>query len=92
MPTTRVAIVNALGMHARAAARFAHLASRFQSQVNVSRERRLVDGKSILGLLLLSAGQGSEVEISAEGHDAEEAVAALAALVRGGFEETPGEA
>jgi len=91
VPTARVAIVNALGMHARAAARFAHLASRFQSQVSVAREGRLVDGKSILGLLLLSAGQGSELEISADGQDAEDAVAALAALVRGGFEEEPGE-
>ena len=88
MPTSRVAIVNTLGMHARAAARFAHLASHYAAQVSVSKDGRLVDGKSILGLLLLSAGQGAEIEISAEGPDAEHAVAALTALVRTGFEET----
>jgi phosphocarrier protein len=85
-----VAIVNALGMHARAAARFSHLASRFQSHVTVSREGRAVDGKSILGLLLLSAAQGAEIEISAEGPDAEAAITALDALVSGGFEDGQG--
>lgn len=82
-----VTVTNALGMHARAAARFAHLASRFHANVTVARGTRAVDGKSILGLLLLSASQGTEVLIEAEGPDAEDAVAALGALVAAGFDE-----
>jgi phosphocarrier protein HPr len=82
-----VTVTNSLGMHARAAARFAHLASRYQANVTVARGPRVVDGKSILGLLLLSAGQGTDVTISADGPDAEAAVAALGALVDGGFDE-----
>jgi phosphocarrier protein len=88
MATRTVVVTNALGLHARAAARFAHLASRFRSSVSVTRGARLVDGKSILGLLLLSAARGTEVVIAADGPDADEAVAALAALVEVGFEES----
>jgi phosphocarrier protein len=85
--TRDVEIVNALGLHARAAAKFVHLASGFASQIRVSRGGRTMDGKSILGLLLLSAGRGTRIEISAEGADAEAAVEALAALAARGFEE-----
>jgi len=80
--------VNALGLHARAAARFVHLASTFTSQIRVSRGGRTMDGKSILGLLLLSAGRGTVIDICAEGPDEEQAVAALAALVARRFEES----
>ena len=85
--TRTVTVRNTLGMHARAAARFAHLASRFQANVTVARGPRLVDGNSILGLLLLSAGQGAEITVAAEGADAEAAVEALGGLVEGGFDE-----
>lgn len=88
MTKREVTIVNALGLHARAAARFVHLASTFTSQIRVSRGGRTMDGKSILGLLLLSAGRGTVVEICAEGPDEDRAVDALAALTARGFEES----
>jgi phosphocarrier protein len=81
-----VTIVNALGLHARAAARFVHTASAFSSLIRVTRGARTMDGKSILGLLLLSAGRGTTIEISAEGPDEQEAIDALAALAARGFE------
>ncbi len=87
MPTCRVTIVNMLGLHARAAARFVRLAGRFRSGVQVARGARRVDGKSILGLLLLSAARGSVLDISAEGEDAGQALEELCALVERGFED-----
>jgi phosphocarrier protein len=85
--TRQVTVVNALGLHARAAARFVKVASRFRSQIRVSRGQQTMDGKSILGLLLLAAARGSQLTITADGPDDAEAVAALAALVERGFEE-----
>jgi len=79
--------VNSLGLHARAAARFVGLASRFESQIRVAVGDRVMDGKSILGLLLLSAARGTTLTISADGPDAEAAVTALAALATRGFED-----
>ena len=88
--TTRTAtIVNALGMHARAAAKFVHLASRFDIAVRVSRNGREVDGKSILGLLLLAAPRGSSIAIAVEGEEEAAVMAALLALVESGFGEGP---
>ena len=81
-----VTIVYALGLHARAAARFVHTATAFKSQIRVTRGARTMDGKSILGLLLLSAGRGTTVEISAEGPDEQEAIDTLVALAARGFE------
>ena len=78
---------NRLGLHARAAARFVHTASAFRSRVTVSRGEKTMDGKSILGLLLLAATQGVEIEIAADGDDEGPALEALAALVEGGFGE-----
>ena len=80
-------IRNRLGLHARAAARFVHTASRFRSQVTASRNGRTMDGKSILGILLLAAPQGTEVELAVDGPDEAEAMAALEALVADGFGE-----
>jgi phosphocarrier protein len=82
-----VTVVNQLGMHARAAAKFVHLAAKFQSHVRVARDTREMDGKSIMGLLLLAAARGTTIRISAEGGDEAEAVSALAALVQTGFGE-----
>jgi phosphocarrier protein len=82
-----VRVPNRLGLHARAAARFAHLASLFRSRVTVGCAGRRMDGKSILGILLLAASQGVELEIGAEGPDEAPAVAALAELVASGFGE-----
>ena len=77
MTTRTVTVVNVLGMHARAAARFVRLASSFVSQVRVNRDDRVIDGKSIMGLLLLAAARGSIVTISADGADEKAAVDVL---------------
>ncbi len=82
-----VEIRNRLGLHARAAARFVHAASRFQSRVQVGRGGRMMDGKSILGILLLSAAQGTRIVVSADGTDEQAALDALVALVDSGFGE-----
>jgi phosphocarrier protein len=87
MTSCAVTIVNPLGLHARAAARFVHLASRFGSMIRVQRGGREIDGKSIMGLLLLSASQGTAITISANGTDEAEALSALCALVGRGFDE-----
>ncbi len=82
-----LAIRNRLGLHARAAARFVHTASRFRSRVTAGRDGRVMDGKSILGILLLAASQGTAIEVTAEGEDEHQAMDALEALVVGGFGE-----
>jgi phosphocarrier protein HPr len=87
MTRRHVTISNQLGLHARAAARFVHLAGTFDSHVRVSVGIRTIDGKSILGLLLLAASPGSAVLIEADGPDEDAAVAALGALVERGFED-----
>ena len=86
MITRCAKIVNPLGLHARAAARFVQAASRFSCAVRVSVGERTMDGKSILGLLLLSAARGSEVVIVTDGAGEAEAADALAALVDRGFD------
>ena len=87
MISQSVTVVNQLGMHARAAAKFVHLATRYQSRVRVARDSREMDGKSIMGILLLAAARGSTITISAEGGDEHDAVDALVALVASGFGE-----
>jgi phosphocarrier protein HPr len=82
-----VTIVNPLGLHARAAARFVHAASAFSARIRVARGSRDMDGKSIMGLLLLSAAKGSVITISAAGSDEDQAIAALCDLVSRGFDE-----
>jgi phosphocarrier protein len=83
-----VRIRNRLGLHARPAAELVKLAGRFQSEVALSKDDLTVNGKSIMGVLMLAAEQGSRLVIRAEGEDAVEAVEALADLVKRGFEET----
>lgn len=89
MTRCAVTILNPLGLHARAAARFVHAASGFACRIRVGRGGREVDGKSIMGLLLLAAARGSEIIISAEGPDEEAAVSALCALIERGLDEAP---
>ena len=85
MTSRAVTVVNQLGMHARAAAKFVHVATRYDARVTVARDRREIDGKSIMGILLLAAARGSTITISAEGTDEQDAEAALVALVQSGF-------
>ena len=66
-----------------------HTAGRFRARVTAGRDGRVMDGKSILGILLLGASQGTTIEVTAEGPDEEEAIDALATLVEGGFGEAP---
>ena len=87
MTSRTVTVVNQLGMHARAAAKFVHLATRFQARVRVARDARQMDGKSVMGILLLAAACGSTITISADGADEREALEALTALVQSGFGE-----
>jgi phosphocarrier protein len=82
-----VQVVNRLGLHARAAARFVKLASSFESRITASRDGSRVNGKSILGLLTLAARKGSKLQLTAEGSDAAEALTKLDLLVRGRFGE-----
>ena len=88
METCSIPILNPLGLHARAAAKFVHTAGAFQSHIRVARGEREVDGKSIMGLLLLAAAQGSAIRISADGPDERAAISALCALVQRGFDES----
>lgn len=87
MTERELEIRNRLGLHARAAARFVHAANRFRSSVSVTRGDRTMDGKSILGILLLAASRGTRLLVRAEGDDEAACVAALASLVESGFEE-----
>ena len=82
-----VTVVNQLGLHARAAARFVHLATRYHAQIRVGRETKVMDGKSIMGILLLAAARGTTLTISADGADELAAVEALVQLVESGFGE-----
>jgi len=88
MIESEVVIVNRLGLHARAAAKFVHLASSYASRVTVSRDGTRVDGKSILGLLTLAAAKGTKLHFSISGEDETEAAAKLSELVRSRFGET----
>jgi phosphocarrier protein HPr len=85
--TRDVPILNALGLHARAAARFVQTANRFQAAIRVTRGDRTVDGKSIMGILLLAAARGTVLTIAAEGPDAAAAINELGALIAARFGE-----
>jgi phosphocarrier protein HPr len=82
-----VTICNKRGLHARAAARFVKLAYEFQAEVMVAKNGTAVSGRSIMGLMMLAAGPGTAIELRATGPEAERAVAALAELICGGFNE-----
>jgi len=87
MITGRITITNKLGLHARASAKLTKLAGSFKSQVFLSRSGRRVNAKSIMGVMMLAAGVGSEIEIEIDGEDEQAALAALRALVEGKFGE-----
>jgi phosphocarrier protein HPr len=82
-----VTIINKLGLHARAAAKFVTLASRFKSEVRVQRGKKEVNGKSIMGVMMLAASQGTHLQIIATGPDEEEALCQLEALIQERFGE-----
>jgi phosphocarrier protein len=82
-----VTICNRRGLHARAAARFVKLAFEFTAEITVAKNGTPVSGRSIMGLMMLAAGPGTEIKLHAEGPDAARAIEALAALISGGFDE-----
>jgi phosphocarrier protein len=82
-----VEVTNERGLHARASAKFVKLAATFDAEVTVTREGATVDARSIMGLMMLAAGPGSQIVIHAEGAEANAAVEALSELVANRFEE-----
>lgn len=87
MPSAEARIVNKLGLHARASAKLTQLASRFACDIWLSRNGRRVNAKSIMGVMMLAAGMGSEIRIEAEGEDAPAALEAIRALIAQKFGE-----
>jgi phosphocarrier protein len=85
--TTKLTIINALGLHARAATLLVQTASRFEADLYISKDGRQINGKSIMGVLLLTAGKGTELEVEAIGSDCEELIAAIEELVKNKFGE-----
>jgi phosphocarrier protein HPr len=83
----QVTILNKRGLHARAAAKFVKLAAQFQAEVTVTKDATAVSGRSIMGLMMLAASPGTELQLTASGVDAEAALTALAALVAAKFDE-----
>jgi len=88
MPSIDIAVINKLGLHARASAKLTQLASRFRSEIHIARGTRRVNAKSIMGVMMLAAGIGTKVTVDAEGEDAQEALDQIRAL----FEQKFGEA
>ena len=87
MPSITLDIINQLGLHARAAEKLTHTAEKFSSTISVSKDDIQINAKSIMQVMMLAAGKGSEITIHAEGDDAEEALAALAELINNYFDE-----
>ncbi len=81
-------IRNKLGLHARAAAQLVNLAASFESEVSILKDDQTVNGKSIMGLMMLGASQGTDIEVEAEGADAAEALDAIGALIDARFNES----
>ena len=87
MKTSTLQIINKLGLHARASAKFVTLAATFKSDVTVSRNGQQANGKSIMGIMMLAAGKGTSVELQVEGEDEDTALGALTELVANRFGE-----
>lgn len=87
MPTGKVIIINKLGLHARAAAKLVNLASSFNSGITLSHRSNRVDGKSIMGIMMLAAAKGTEIEVHTQGEDSEKALTAIMDLINDKFGE-----
>lgn len=87
MIKTKIEIINKLGLHARASSKFTVTAGRFESEVWISRDGRRVNGKSIMGVMMLAASKGTVVELEITGPDEKEATAALTELINNRFDE-----
>ena len=87
MRCQKVVIRNKLGMHARASAKFVSLASGFKSEITLKRNGQQINGKSIMGIMMLAAAKGAELEICADGKDEKKAIEALTELVSDRFGE-----
>lgn len=87
MQKSQVTLINKLGLHARAASKFAQTCSRFSAEIKVGCKGKSVDGKSVMALMLLAAGKGCELELEASGSDAAAALAAVAKLIDNRFGE-----
>lgn len=87
MRTQEYSILNKLGLHARASALFVKTASRFASDIKISRDDIEVNGKSIMGIMMLAAGKGTRVKVTVDGPDEAEAMATLGELINDGFGE-----
>ncbi|MCP4994438.1 MAG: HPr family phosphocarrier protein [Gammaproteobacteria bacterium] len=87
MINKEVEIINKLGLHARAAAKFVTLAAQYQSEIQLSRDDQQVNGKSIMGVMMLAASKGTNLTLSADGSDEETALSALESLIGNRFEE-----
>ena len=83
----QVEIINKLGLHARAAAKFVTLASGFESEVQVALKDNQVNGKSIMGVMMLAAAKGTQLDIMVEGPDEQEAIEKLCELIANRFDE-----
>lgn len=87
MPTQEFTITNKLGIHARPAAQFVKTANKFDAEITVEKDGEEIDGKSIMGLMMLAAGHGSVLTITTEGVEADESMAAIGGLISRNFEE-----
>ena len=87
MKTATIPIVNKLGLHARASAKFVTLAAQFKSDVTLGRNGQHANGKSIMGIMMLAAGKGTQVDLSMHGDDEQQAMEALSALIDNRFGE-----
>jgi phosphocarrier protein len=87
MIQTQVTIINKLGLHARAAAKFVGCASAFSSRIRTGKDGELVDGKSIMSIMMLAAGKGTVLDLEIEGSDEGEALEALQQLINNRFDE-----
>lgn len=87
MIKTEITIINKLGLHARASAKLVALAARYQSNIEISKDTQTVNGKSIMGVMMLAANKGSEITIQIDGPDEQEATDALIKLIQNRFGE-----
>ena len=87
MQQKEITIINKLGLHARAAAKFVTLASQFESQIEVARNKQKVNGKSIMGIMMLAASKGTTLTILTDGPDEQQALQQIEALILDRFQE-----